>query len=104
MAFEDIWHWSGAASTYHELVLEGDKVSEMLQAFRSIIGENRMMAHLVMMAVRLKELHPVLKPTDSLYLHCDPTASAYLKMLLLKTEKLFNIHSRYHTKFDCYGE
>ena len=82
MAFEDTWHWKGAASTYDDLILEGDKVSEMLQAFRSIIKENQMMAYLVMMAVRLKELHRVLKPTGSLYLHCDPTASHYLKILL----------------------
>ena len=82
MAFEDTWHWKGAASTYHDLLLEGDKVSEMLQAFHSFIGENQMMAYLVMMAVRLKELHRVLKPTGSLYLHCDPTASHYLKILL----------------------
>ena len=62
MAFEDTWHWKGAASTYDDLILEGDKVSEMLQSFRSFIGENQMMAYLVMMAVRLKELHRVLKP------------------------------------------
>src|SRR5256714_41878 len=74
-AFEDTWHWAGAAKTYHELILEGDKVSEMLQAFYGFIGTNQMMAYLVMMAVRLKELHRVLKPTGSLYLHCDPTAS-----------------------------
>ena len=80
MAFEDTWHWKGAASTYDDLILTGDKVSEMLQAFRSFIGENQMMAYLVMMAVRLKELHRVLKPTGSLYLHCDPTASHYLKL------------------------
>ncbi len=49
----DTWHWKGAASTYDDLILEGDKVSEMLQAFRSFIGENQMMAYLVMMAVRL---------------------------------------------------
>jgi len=53
MTFEDTWHWKGAASTYDDLILEGDKVSEMLQAFRSFIGENQMMAYLVMMAVRL---------------------------------------------------
>ena len=70
----DTWHWKGAASTYDDLIMTGDKVSEMLQAFRSFIGENQMMAYLVMMAVRLKELHRVLKPTGSLYLHCDPTA------------------------------
>ena len=75
----DTWHWKGAASTYDDLILEGDKVSEMLQAFRSFIGENQMMAYLVMMAVRLKELHRVLKPTGSLYLHCDPTASHYVE-------------------------
>ena len=54
----------------------------MLKAMRSALGENDMMAYLAMMAVRLIELHRVLKPTGSLYLHCDPTASHYLKMLL----------------------
>jgi len=49
----DTWHWKGAASTYDDLIVDGDKVSEMLQAFRSFIGENQMMAYLVMMAVRL---------------------------------------------------
>jgi adenine specific DNA methylase Mod len=82
MAFEDTWHWSGAAKTYHELILEGDEVATMLQAFRSFIPESQMMAYLVMMAVRLKELHRVLKKTGSFYLHCDPTASHYLKVLL----------------------
>ena len=56
--------------------------SEMLRAMRSFLGENDMMAYLAMMAVRLLELHRVLKPTGSLYLHCDPTASHYLKILL----------------------
>ncbi len=51
----------------------------MLKAMRSALGENDMMAYLAMMAVRLIELHRVLKPTGSLYLHCDPTASHYLK-------------------------
>ena len=81
-AFEDTWHWAGASKTYHELILEGDKVSEMLQAFYGFIGTNQMMAYLVMMAVRLKELHRVLKPTGSLYLHCDPTASLTRKTQL----------------------
>ena len=56
--------------------------AEMLHAMRSFLGENDMMAYLAMMAVRLIELHRVLKPTGSLYLHCDPTASHYLKILL----------------------
>ncbi len=56
--------------------------AEMLRAMRSFLGENDMMAYLAMMAVRLIELHRVLKSTGSLYLHCDPTASHYLKILL----------------------
>ena len=56
--------------------------ADMLRAMRSFLGENDMMAYLAMMAVRLIELHRVLKPTGSLYLHCDPTASHYLKILL----------------------
>lgn len=82
-AFEDTWHWNQQAEqTYHELINEPDQVGRMIEAFRSFIGQNQMMAYLVMMAVRLKELHRVLKPTGSLYLHCDPTASHYLKILL----------------------
>ena len=54
----------------------------MLRAMRAALGENDMMAYLAMMAVRLIELHRVLKPTGSLYLHCDPTASHHLKMIL----------------------
>ena len=53
-----------------------------MQAMRTAIGENAMMAYLAMMAVRLVEMHRVLKPTGSLYLHCDPTASHYLKLVL----------------------
>jgi DNA modification methylase len=56
--------------------------AEMLRAMRAVLKENDMMAYLTMMAVRLLELHRVLKPTGSLYLHCDPTASHYLKILL----------------------
>ncbi len=82
-AFDDTWHWAGAAATYHELVTITDgKVGEMIGALHSVLGENPMMAYLVMMAARLVELHRVLKPTGSLYLHCDPTASHYLKIVL----------------------
>lgn len=82
-AFEDTWHWNLAAEqTYNELINEPDQVGRMIESFRQFIGNNQMMAYLVMMAVRLKELHRVLKPTGSLYLHCDPTASHYLKILL----------------------
>ena len=83
-AFEDTWHWTeDAARTYHDLVTEGSPhVSKMIEALHDFIGENQMMAYLVMMAARLVELHRVLKSTGSLYLHCDSTASHYLKLVL----------------------
>jgi DNA modification methylase len=83
-AFEDTWHWSETAEeTYHELVTEAsDEVSKAIAALRDLIGTNQVMAYLVMMAARLVELHRVLKPTGSLYLHCDPTASHYLKIVM----------------------
>jgi adenine specific DNA methylase Mod len=83
-AFEDTWHWNETAEeTYNELVtLAPDHISKMLVAMRDFIGSNQMMAYLIMMAARLIELHRVLKPTGSLYLHCDPTASHYLKIIL----------------------
>ena len=83
-AFDDTWHWNHhAEETYHALVTHGaPAVNTMIGAMRQFIGENQMMAYLVMMAARLVELHRVLKPTGSLYLHCDPTASHYLKVVL----------------------
>ncbi len=83
-AFEDTWHWGpGPESAYHELVTESaDEVSKAISALRDLIGTNQVMAYLVMMAARLVELHRVLKPTGSLYLHCDPTSSHYLKVVM----------------------
>ncbi|MEZ4541966.1 MAG: DNA methyltransferase [Chloroflexota bacterium] len=83
-AFEDTWHWNRAAErTYYELLENAPPhVSQMIDALHGFIGRNQMMAYLVMMAARLVELHRVLKPTGSLYLHCDPTASHYLKIVL----------------------
>jgi len=82
-AFEDTWRWDeGAARAYQETVEAGGKLSETLQAFRKLVGESDMLAYLSMMAPRLQELRRVLKPTGSIYLHCDPTASHYLKLLL----------------------
>ena len=83
-AFDDTWHWTDAAeSAFDEVLRSGNaNAAEMLRAMRGFLGENDMMAYLAMMAVRLIELHRVLKPTGSLYLHCDPTASHYLKILL----------------------
>ena len=83
-AFDDTWHWGmDAEATFHDLVTgHSAPVSNMIGAMRQFIGDNQMMAYLVMMAARLVELHRVLKPTGSLYLHCDPTASHYLKVVL----------------------
>jgi DNA modification methylase len=83
-AFEDTWHWNDKAeAAFHDVMTSGNTdVAELLRAMRGFLKENDMMAYLAMMAVRLIELHRVLKPTGSLYLHCDPTASHYLKLLL----------------------
>jgi site-specific DNA-methyltransferase (adenine-specific) len=82
-AFGDTWHWDqAAASAYQEIVEAGGKVSEALQAFRMLVGQSDMLAYLTMMTIRLVELHRVLKSSGSLYLHCDPTAAHYLKIIL----------------------
>ncbi len=83
-AFDDTWHWGpNAERTYSDLVTDAPAaVGTAIGALRQILGANQMMAYLVMMAARLVELHRVLKPTGSLYLHCDPTASHYLKIIL----------------------
>ncbi len=84
-AFEDTWHWGDAAETAYSEVLtnvEHPNAATMLRGMVAALGRNDMTAYLSQMAVRLIELHRVLKPTGSLYLHCDPTASHYLKILL----------------------
>lgn len=83
-AFEDTWHWNNAAERAFDEVMMGrnSDVADMLRAMRSFLKDNDMMAYLTHMAVRLVELHRVLKPTGSIYLHCDPTASHYLKVLM----------------------
>ena len=90
LAFEDTWHWGPDAEAQYAYLTNTARnqgrvpptVSTIVAALRSGIGENQMMAYLVEMAVRLVELHRVLKPTGSLYLHCDATASHYLKVVL----------------------
>lgn len=82
-AFEDTWRWDVAsARTYEDVVERGGDVSRVMQAFRTFLGPSDMLAYLSMMAPRLIELRRVMKQTASLYLHCDPTASHYLKLLL----------------------
>lgn len=82
-AFDDTWTWDQEdEAVYAELVVKGGKVADVLQAFRTFLGPCDLLAYLVMMAPRLIELHRVMKPTASIYLHCDPTASHYLKILM----------------------
>lgn len=83
-AFGDTWHWGEEAERAYEEVLRcgNTKLADMISAFRSFLRENDMMAYLAMMAIRLVELRRVLKSTGSIYLHCDPTASHYIKILM----------------------
>jgi len=82
-AFQDTWRWDrAAAAAYQEVVEGGGRVSLAMQAFRQALGDNDLLAYLSMMAPRLMELRRVLKRSGSIYLHCDPTASHYLKMLM----------------------
>ncbi len=83
-AFGDTWNWAGAMEAWEHFpeLCPNAKAIELMHGFHNAIGENDVMAYLVMMAPRLYQLHRVLKPTGSLYLHCDPTASHYLKLIL----------------------
>lgn len=82
-AFTDTWTWDQEdEAVFADMVMAGGRVADCLQAFRTFLGECDMLAYLTMMAPRLVELRRVMKPTASIYLHCDPTASHYLKMLM----------------------
>lgn len=82
-AFEDTWQWDQeSARMYFETVSAGGEAANALQAFYTLLGESNMMAYLAMMAPRLVELRRALKSTGSIYLHCDPTASAHLRLLM----------------------
>jgi len=83
MAFEDTWEWNQESSrTYEEMVEAGGPVAEVMIAFRTFLRGSDMMAYLAMMAPRLVELRRVLKESGAIYLHCDSTASHYLKILM----------------------
>jgi len=83
-AFTDTWNWADAAQTYAEFLDDcpNTAVAEMMDALHDFLRNSPMMAYLAMMAPRLVELHRILKPAGSLYLHCDPTASHYLRMMV----------------------
>ena len=83
-AFEDTWHWGlESEATYRDVTLNGpENLANLLQAMRGFLGQNDMMAYLAMMAPRMAELRRILKPTGSIYLHCDDTAGRYLSILM----------------------
>ncbi len=84
-AFSDFWHWDDAARKAYNFLTSNAvnaKIADLAQALYRLLGKNDMTAYLFMMTERFIELHRVLKPTGSLYIHCDPTASHYLKITL----------------------
>ena len=83
-AFEDTWHWNEAAERAFDDVMQSGntQAAEMLRALRSFLRDNDVMAYITHISVRMLELHRVLKPTGSIYLHCDPTVSHYLKVMM----------------------
>jgi site-specific DNA-methyltransferase (adenine-specific) len=82
-AFEDTWTWDQrAAASYDRVVSKGGPIGQTLEAFRQMLGGSPMLAYVSMMAPRLLELRRALRPTGSIYLHCDPTASAHLRLLM----------------------
>jgi site-specific DNA-methyltransferase (adenine-specific) len=81
-AFSDFWHWDKTAENTYLEIQQDPKLTDMVQFLHAHLGRNDMMAYLVMMTIRLRELHRVLNPTGSLYLHCDTNASHYLKLVL----------------------
>ena len=89
-AFEDSWHWTEEAEqTFEELIGArpsktkiNQSISDLILALEKMIGKNDVLAYLTMMTIRLIELKRVLKKTGSIYLHCDPTASHYLKIVM----------------------
>ncbi len=91
-AFEDTWHWNQASeNTLTDMMLNAPpNLVELMKGLLSFLGCNQFTAYLVMMAPRLLELHRVLKSTGSLYLHCDPTASHYLKIIL---DQIFDVRN-----------
>lgn len=100
-AFTDTWRWdTSSARAYEEVIESGGNVSNAMEAFRKFLGESNMLAYLAMMAPRLVELKRVLKPTGSIYLHCDPTASHYLKMLM---DSIFNPKNFRNEIIWCYS-
>src|SRR5690242_6559950 len=81
--FTDTWVWSQQAEAVcNQLEEQGGRLGDVIRAFREFLGDSHMMAYLAMMAPRLSEMRRVLRPDGAIYLHCDPGASHYLKLLM----------------------
>ena len=80
-AFDDTWTWTSESEIVYDQLM-GTRIGGIISGLKEVIGTNDLMAYLVMMSIRILDLHRVLKLTGSLYLHCDPTASHYLKIVL----------------------
>lgn len=92
-AFTDTWKWHMAVDAYKEVIGKGGTVSRLMGAMFDAIGPNDVMAYLSMMALRLEQLHRILRQDGALFLHCDPTASHYLKLLLDAQFNKTNYHN-----------
>lgn len=102
-AFDDTWHWSEETENAMDELSKPDYPAQLyrtLLAFRQALGTSDLMAYLVMMAIRLAEMYRVLKPTGSIYLHCDPTASHYLKIVM---DQIFGIRNFRNEIVWCYS-
>ena len=102
-AFADTWPWGTEAEmAYHELLVNiNGQIGDTIEGLRKFLNETPMMAYLVMMAVRIVEMHRLLKDTGSLYLHCDPTASHYLKIIL---DAIFGVKNFRNEIIWCYTQ
>ncbi|MBC8204544.1 restriction endonuclease [bacterium] len=101
-AFSDTWRWPDAVEEFDELRADApENVRRMIEGFYDFLGPCAMMAYLVMMSLRILELRRVLKATGSLYLHCDPTASHYLKILM---DSVFDVKNFRNEITWCYKE
>ncbi|ANN98167.1 DNA methyltransferase [Mycobacteroides abscessus] len=91
-AFEDTWRWTHKTEKLHGSLTQSapQRVADTLAGFYTLLDESEALAYLVNMTPRLMELHRVLKLTGTLYLHCDPTMSHYLKVLL---DSIFDIQN-----------
>jgi site-specific DNA-methyltransferase (adenine-specific) len=103
-AFEDTWQWPGEPQERYEEIMTGKypaALKSVMKAFKEFLKTTDLMAYLAMMAIRLVEMYRVMKDTGSIYLHCDPTASHYLKILM---DQIFGVENFLSELVWCYSE